>query len=514
MRKLAISVAAALSLVLLAMPRDAGAIEKFNITPDKKLAKQFEKTADVCFECGDIAKGKGLYRLARSFFGHALAFDEDHRKTRKVMGFERKRGKWLLEEDMVPAKDIINESKRDELEEKLRLETLELRKKAAEDLWEFVTDTKLSSQQRMLAVYHVIRLHPEGREAQKVARSSPDQRWYKHLLDDESDTNRIKWIQRAPTGDLIEENTEYEKASGLAMTKRKTDWIIFHADLANQSEAWAETLIQFTEASRDHVFETLGLDKPPAPKDDAQRLHYTVMRDRERFSKFVETCSGITDVAHRKEVATISFGTPTYSPYGAVWLFPDLTNDYGVRDAIAHDVAAKEIFRLCGGEGAYWLARGLGYINSTHMNGSTSSIFYGVKTSGVLDTGGAEALPGFGNSSAGWRVQFGMELTGGTELKLSHLVKLRVGDYSQREMAHAYCYTDYLLHEHKDKLNEFLQACFKERARRYNEKEPAETPAEILQRLWETLVLTEEQFMEKVKTWALANYFALPVGDE
>lgn len=513
MRKLAISMAAALTIALLAMPREAGAIEKFNIEPDKKLAKKLEDTADVCFECGDVAKGKGLYRLARSFFSHGLELDEDHKKIRKTMGFKRKRGKWLLEEDMVPAKDIINEKKREELEEKLRVETLEMRKEASEELWEFATNEELLTAQRMLALYHVIRLYPEGREAQKAAKSSPDYMWYKHQLDDEADTNRVKWIQRAPTGELIKEPTPYQNASGLAMTARKTDWIVFHTDLGNDSAQWAETLIQYAEASRDHVFELLGLEKPKAPDKDELRLHYTVMQSRERFSKFVEACSGITDTAHRKEVAAVSFGTPTYSPYGAVWLYPNLANDYGVRDGIAHDVASKEIFRLCGGEGAYWLARGLGYINSTHMNGSTSSIFYGVKTSGVLDTGGAEALPGFGNSSSGWRVQFGMELTGGTELKLSHLVKLRVGDYSQREMAHAFCYTDYLLHEHKDKLNEFLQACYKERARRYNEKEAAETPQEILERLWTTLVLTEEQFMEKVRVWALANYFELPAEE-
>ena len=513
MRKLAISMAAALVVVLLATPREAGAIEKFDIDPEKKLAKKLEDTADACFECGDVAKGKGLYRHARSFFSHALEFDEDHKKTRKVMGFKRKRGKWILEEDMVPASDKINESKRQELEEKLRVETLELRKEAAEELWDFVTDDELEMNQRMLALYHVIRLYPEGREGQKAAKSSADVMWYKHQLDDEADTNRIKWIQRAPTGEVIEESTPYEQTSGLAMTKRKTDWIVLHTDLADKSAEWCENLIQYTEASRDHVFEILGVDKPKAPDKDELRLHYTVMKERERFSRFVDKCSGITDTAHRKEVASVSYGTPVYNPYGAVWLYPNLANDYGVRDGIAHDVASKEIFRLTGPEGAYWLARGLGYINSTHMNGSTSSIFYGVKTSGVLDTGGVEALPGFGNSSSGWRVQFGMELAGGTELKLSHLVKLRVGDYSQREMAHAFCYTDYLLNNHKDKLNEFLQGCYKERARRYNEKEDPETAAEILQRLWEALVLTEEQFMQGVRDWALANYFELPAEE-
>jgi hypothetical protein len=501
--------AAAVVLLLLAQPRPVTAIEKFDITPDKKLARDLERTADTCFECGDMAKGKGLYRLARSFFSHALEFDPDHKKTRKVMGFARKRGTWVLEDDLVPLTDKINESKRDELEEKLRVETADKRKKAAENLWKYVADTELDRAQRMLALYHVLRLYPEGRDGQKAARAAADKMWYKHALDDEPDTQRVVRIARAGKGEALDEPTPYEKASGLAMEKRRSDWFVFHADIGEQGKQWCETLIQFAEASRANVFEVLGMESQAAPKEDDQRLHYTVIRERDRFAKFVESCSGITDAAHRKEVATISYGTPTYSPYGSVWLYPNLANDYGLRDGIAHDVASKEIFRFTGTDGAYWLARGLGYMNSTHMNGSTSGIFYGVKTTGAIDTGGAEALPGLGNCSAGWRLQVGMELVGGTVLPLSHLVKLRVGDYTAREMAHAFCYTDYLLHEHKDKLGEFLQACYKERARRYNEKEKAETAAEILQRLWETLVLTEDQFMEKFSAWVTDNYFAL-----
>ncbi|MCZ7605816.1 MAG: hypothetical protein M5U25_06985 [Planctomycetota bacterium] len=57
----------------------------------------------------------------------------------------------------------------------------------------------------MLALWHVILLNPEHRGAQKAARSAPDAMWFKHTLDDDADTKRGVWIQRAPEGAVIEE---------------------------------------------------------------------------------------------------------------------------------------------------------------------------------------------------------------------------------------------------------------------------------------------------------------------
>ncbi|MCB9934081.1 MAG: hypothetical protein H6840_00170 [Planctomycetes bacterium] len=514
MSRLACAALAAVALLLLAAPRPAHADPNFGITPEKKLAKALADLADTCFECGDIAKQKGLYTYARSFFSHALEYDTDHKKTRKVMGFERKKGTWVLEEDMVPLTDKINEAKRDELTEKLRLDTTPVREKAAEALWKFVEDTDLTANQRLLALWHVVQICPEHRGAQKAARSAPAYQWFKHTLDDDAETNRQVWIQRAPEGEVLEERTPYEEQSGLPMAKRRSDWLIFHMDIGEKGPDWAKSLLQYGEACRTHVFELLATEPPKPPEKDEHRLHYTVMVDRDRYARFVEKCSGITDAAHRKEAATVGWGTPTYNPYGSVWLYPRLDNDYGLRDGIAHDLASKEIFRFCGTEGAYWLARGLGYLSSTHMNGSTQGTFYAVKTTGVIDSGGRESLPGLGNCAAGWRLRVAMEITGGTELKPGELARLRVVDFSQREMAHAFCYTDFLVNQHRAGLSEFLKACYDERARRYKEKQDPETATEILARLYKTLETTEEDFMAAFRTWALANYVALPIQEE
>jgi hypothetical protein len=430
------------------------------------------------------------------------------------MGYKKKHGKWVLDEDMVPLTDKINEAKRDQLVQKLWKDTETVRKKAADELLEFVRDTDLALPQRMLALWHAIRFDPTNRDALKAARSSPNNRWYKHLLDDTADTNRNVWIQRAQKGEKIEEDTPYEKSCGLHMAKRRTDYLVIHAEIGEKSEAWAEALSQYGEACRARILELLGTEAPKKPDDDAKRLHYTVFSDRARFAKFVDKCSGIPDASERKVRGEQSGGTPVYKPYGAVWLYPNLENDYGLRDGIAHDLAYKEVVRHTGSENFYWLERGFGYQLSTQMNGSIQSKFFATRSTGVIDTGGAESMPGFGDSPAGWRLRVGMELTGGTALSISELTKARPQGYTNREMAAAYCFTDYLLHEQKEKLGEFLKSAYKEFVSRYKAKKPPETAVELMNRLLATLGMTEQQFTDAFRIWALANYFELNKAEE
>ncbi|MEZ5990920.1 MAG: hypothetical protein R3E76_01000 [Planctomycetota bacterium] len=514
MRKLAIAVLCAALFLLLAQPRPAIADNNFGITPEKKLAKTLEELADVCFECGDTAKGKGLYTYARSYFNYGLMYDPDHKKIRKTMGYKKKKGEWILEEDMVPLTDKINEAKRDELTRKLWIDTETIRHKAADELLEFVKDSELDLQQRMLALWHAARFDPINREVLKATRSSTSETSYRHQLDDQADTNRIVWIQRAQKGEKIDERTPYETATGMNMAKRRTDYLVVHVEIGEKSEPWAEALSQYGEACRTRIFELLGTTQPKKPDEDPKRLHYSVFSDRERFARFVDKCSGIPDASERKVRGEQSGGTPVYNPYGAVWFYPRLENDFGLRDGLAHDLAYKEIVRNTGGEQFYWLLRGFAYQVSTQMNGSIHSKFFATKSTGVIDTGGAEALPGFGDSPAGWRVMVGMELAAGTALTLTDLCKGRPQDYTNREMAAAYCLTDYLLHEKKEKLAAFLNSAYKEFVARYKEKKNPEDALELMNRLLESLEMDEQEFMDAFRIWALANYFDLNSAEE
>ena len=232
------------------------------------------------------------------------------------------------------------------------------------------------------------------------------------------------------------------------------------------------------------------------------------------FARFVDKCSGIPDASERKVRGEQSGGTPVYNPYGAVWFYPRLENDFGLRDGLAHDLAYKEIVRNTGGEQFYWLLRGFAYQVSTQMNGSIHSKFFATKSTGVIDTGGAEALPGFGDSPAGWRLMVGMELAAGTALTLTDLCKGRPQDYTNREMAAAYCLTDYLLHEKKEKLAAFLDSAYKEFIARYKEKKNPEDALELMNRLLESLEMNEQEFMDAFRIWALANYFDLNSAEE
>lgn len=500
--------AAPLLLALLAhQPANA---DTFGITPDKKLAKALADTAEACFECGDKAKELGLYTYARSFFDHALRYDPDHRDTRKVMGFKKKGKGWVLSEDLIPATDKINESKRGELEAKLSETTEPIRKKAAERLWPFVISKDLTPAQRMLALYHVVRLHPENRDAQRAARSSAATMWYKHALDDDGDTFRQKWISGAPEGEPIEERTPYESGCGLLMEKRRSPWIVMHTLLqSDKGPEWTKVLCQFADASRKRSLELLGQAEPKAPETDENRLHYTVFRNREHFAKFIDTCSNINDAAQRAEYAKVGYGAEVYRPYGAVFLYERLDNDWSLRDAISHDLGAKSVVRNTGWN-CYWLVRGMGYLTSTQMNGSTATRLYAVKTSGVIDSGGRESLPGLGQCAAGWRFEVAMRVVAGKEMTLTQLSKHRAADYGQDEMAHAFACTEFLIAKHKEALGAFLDSARAELGLRMKEKRNPESADELLARLIKELAVTPEALHEQFRSFVIENYVTLP----
>lgn len=503
--------AAPVLLVLLA--HQPASADTFGITPDKKLAKALEKTADSCFECGDKAKELGLYTYARSFFDHALRYNPEHRDTRKVMGFKKKGKQWVLEDDLIPLTDKINESKRPELEAKLTEVTLPIRKKAAEALWPFVVSKELTPAQRMLALYHVVRLHPEGREAQRAARSSSANMWYKHALDDEGDTFRQKWISGAPEGEVIEDRTDYERGCGMIMEKRRSPWIVVHTLLqSDKGLEWTRVICQFADASRKRTLELLGQPEPKAPETDEHRLHYTVFRNREHYAKFIETCSNITDAAQRAEYAKVGYGAEVYRPYGAVFLYERLDNDWSLRDAIAHDLGAKAVVRNTGWN-CYWLVRGMGYLTSTQMNGSTATRLYAVKTSGVIDSGGRESLPGLGQCAAGWRFEVAMRVAAGKEMTLAQLSKHRPADYGQHEMAHALAYTEFMIGRHKEALAAFLDSARAEMGLRIKEKRAMETSEELLARLMKELGVTPEALHDQFRTFVNENYAQLPATE-
>ena len=503
-----------LLLCLLVMhPRPAMADDTFGIAPEKKLARALTELADTCYRCGEKARELGLYTNARSYFNHALGYDAEHKATRRVMGFKKRAGVWTLNEDLVPKDDKVPAARLPETEQKLGTETREIREKAAEALFKFVGDIKLAAEQRMLALYHALLTCPEHRPSQTAARTSVEQSGFKHALDGDAELRRKQWLEAAPAPEAFEEATAYETACGFPMVKRRAPWFITHFDIGETGQAWASDLTRLAEASRTRILEITGMPPAKAPDKDENRIHYTVFGNRERFAAFIEKCSGIEDTAHRAEVARASHGTPVFKPYGSVWLYEFLDNDSGLRDAIAHDVAYKEVARCTDG-GGYWLAQGMGYLLSAQMNGTTLARFYGIRSSGVIDSGGKEALPGLGISPPGWRVRVALMLAGDKAPAPSHLAALRVNDYTNDHMALAFCWSEFLASRHAVQLKVYLESALKERMARLKEKKPQLTAAEVLARLYEALKVGEAGFMAEFKAWALSEYLRLPTGKD
>lgn len=509
-----IACCAALALVALCVMREPVSAHDTGITPDKKLAKELQGLADLCYAMGIKAKDSGIYNYAKSFFNHALLYDPDHKETRKILGFKKKGKEWVADKEDygMPLRNTIRAEKEREAYERVWRETKAEREKAADKLYEFVADTKLDTKQRLLALYHLIQIDPWHEKGHRAAgmESAPqgaDEPWI-HRLDADFTHQRKDWMAATPQATAVAEKTPYEEQMGINFGKARGQRFMFHVDCPLNAEQIALRLTPFADATLAKAADYIGLALEEAPKDDAKRLHYTVFDARPNYAKFIETCAGIEDANRRREIAEQGWGYATRKPAGNVWLFPRPEQDAALRDGIAHEIGASLISGKCGYR-LYWLNRGFGFTMSNRAMGTVRASFAPVKGTQVIASD-VESMPGDGTCTAAWRFRVLVAIAGGKAFGLSELTKATVATFGELHCAFAFCYVEYLLAKHRDKLAPFLKDAYDDTYARYQKKEPPENGEATLARLLKHLETTSDALQADFALWAVDNYLRLP----
>lgn len=515
MKRLCLSATLALCLLSFTLRPQAQA-QDLGITPDKKLAKELTALADLCYDMGIKAKDRGIYNYAKSFFNHALMYDSEHKDTRKILGFKKKKGEWVADKDDygMPRSNTVSREKEPEAYRKVWEDTREARSKAADKLYEFVADTTLETRQRILALHHLMLIdpwHEKGHRAAGLEAAKPgtsEDLWI-HTLDSDYAHQRNAWVSGVPDAVMVSEKTPYEEALGLKFSKARGERFFFHVCMDTQAENIARNLTPYADATQRKAAELLGLDLGEVPKEDAKRLHYTFFQHRRDYAQFVDKCAGIDDPARKKEVAEQGWGYATRKPTGNVWLYSYPENDSALRDGIAHEIGSFTIAAKCGYR-LYWLNRGMGFTLSNRAMGTCKSTFVAIRGTAIIDSGGVDAMPGLGTNAAAWRFKVILAIAGGKSLNLGELTKATVSGFSELHAAFGFCYTEYLLAKHKDKLAPFLEDAYKDSYERYQKKEKPETNEETLARLLKHLGTSQDSLQTEFALWATQNYMKLP----
>ncbi len=486
--------------------------QEAGIAPEKNLAAELKKLADVCYKCGESAREKGIYNYARSFYDYALRYDVDHKDTRQVMGY-RKKGKdrVLIGELCVPRTNTCKPGTEKQLLIKLWAETLSAREKAADGLMKFVNDKKLDINQRLLALHHVLLIcdtHAGARAVLRHSRPRGPDLWV-NVLDLDAFNARADWTAAAKV-QRIPDKTPYEEKLGLEFSKYRGERVVLHARAGNLSGPMAENCARMGDAAFVRAHTLLGVEAPAAPAADANRLHYTIFNEREEYARFVEQCSGIEDPNTRKEAAK-TFGCSTRNPAGTVWLNTNNDDDESQRDAVAHAVGSLVLSHYCHWN-LYWLTRGFAYTMSNQMMGSTkATVFTTTRSSApIVDSGGINSLLGLGTTADGWRFRVLRAAAMDKLATLTQMTQAQSGGYDEQRMAQAFCMTEFLLMAHKDKMRSFFKTSREERVNRAGAGKAAETPAQTQERLLKELGLEESEFNKALRDWVLANYVTLP----
>ena len=478
--------------------------------PDKNLAKELKNLAEVCYKCGENAREKGIYTYARSFYDYALRYDLDHKETRKVLGYKKKKNEWVLSGELaVPSSNTCKPGTEKELLGKLWPETLPVREKAADALFKFVEDKKLDRAQRLIALYHIIQLCDTHAKSRAVLNHVTNEGLWISALDQDAAKDRASWAAAAKV-EKTEDKTPYEEKLKITFSKFRGERVLVQAYVGNLSESMAESCARMGDASIARAYNLLGLEMPAAATADVSRYHFTVFNVREDYAKFVENCSGIDDNSKRREAAQAS-GCGTRNPFGTVWLNTNNDNDESQRDAVAHAVGSFIISAHCGWN-LYWLTRGFAYFMSTQMMGSTkATVFASMKsTAPLIDSGGVNSLMGLGTCAEGWRWRIARTAATDKLATLTQMTTAQVAGYDEQRMAQAFCLVDYLVNAHREKLSGFLKGSVEESKKRKADGKAAETPQEAQDRLLKELGQTEDDFNKAFREWVLATYINLP----
>ncbi len=485
------------------------------IAADKKLAKELENLADLCYAMGIKAKDSGIYNYAKSFFNHALLYDPDHKETRKILGFKKKGKEWVADKEDygMPSRNTIRPEKEDEVYKKIWSDTKAEREKAADKLYEFVADTKLDNKQRVLALHHLMLIDPwhvKGHRAAGMDNTEPGTSTdlWTHKLDADIYHARRDWQKDAPAATAVKDKTPYEDAMGVLFGKARGERFFIHVSCVGSAEQIALNLAPYADATWRKACEYLGTTPEEAPKEDAKRLHYTVIDDRPNYAKFIESCAGIDDAQRRKEIAEQGWGYATRKPTGNVWLYPRPEVDAGLRDGFAHEIGSYSIASKCGYR-LYWLNRGFGFTMSNRAVGSVRANFAPVRGSQVIPSD-VEAMPGNGTNAAAWRFNVVLAIAGGKTLGLSALTRASSATFGEQQCAFGFAYTEFLLTKYKDKLAPFLKDAYDDTYERYKKKEQPESGDETLARLMKHLDTSSDALQTDFALWAVDNYLKLP----
>ncbi|MCC6574445.1 MAG: hypothetical protein IT462_11705 [Planctomycetes bacterium] len=479
------------------------------VDPDKTLAKELKNLADTCYKCGESAREKGIFTYARSFYDYALRYDIDHKETRKVLGFKKKGKEWVASaEGGVPTANTCKAGAEREMLARVWEETKPVREKSAEALFKFVDDKKLDRNQRLIALHHVLLICDSYERARAVLNHVKVGDAWVSKQDEEAANARAGWASAAKVA-KVEEKTPYEEKLGLSFAKYRGERALVHVYAGKLSESMSEHCAQAADASFVRGHELLGLDLPPEWTSDATRYHFTVFNVREDFAKFVEQCSGIEDAAIRREAAA-SFGCPVKNPNGTVWLNVNNDDDVSQRDAVAHEIGTRVMSAACGWS-LYWLTRGFGYYMSAQMMGSTKTTVFSLKSSAALvDSGGVNSLLGLGITPEGWRLRIARTAAAGKLATLTQMTTAQAKGADEQRIAQAFCMTEFLVTQCREKLTSFVKSAAKDSAQRRKENKAAATGAELQNMLLIELGQDEDEFNKAFCDWVLASYLSLP----
>jgi hypothetical protein len=410
----------------------------------------FSFLADKHAGLGDDYRDVKLFVDARKQYDRARALVPDHFRAMKGLGFEKKRGEWVLDKPL-PEKDDVEPLKLEETRKKPDLARAKEYERCADRCRRAVEEAAKGSDEkaaRILCAYLLVYAPADEEAHKRRGHIKEGETWmpdFAHKWRAEGQ----KIYTEAGEGNEHPGEDEQAKLIETKFFRRKSELLVARTSL---DEARAKSIHKGAEAHMKRSMELLGVTEHPFGKG----RHYTLTQVNKK--EYDATLTKILKLeGEQLEFNKRTQGTGMPQPWG----FITRSTAGGADDMIGNTIALRVLTQARGyqPETAHWLSTGFSYLLTSQVLGTVSTVRYSMERSGATSTN-RNVIPDFTKKSGTpdyLREAALFDAMFGADMPLDKIVRLEVNDIDLGAAAKAFSFFEFAFERHRDQAVKWLR---------------------------------------------------------
>ncbi len=414
-----------------------------------KLAALNKSTAGKHYAIGEYLSGASMNLWARDQFYKAVEFDPDHEGARKKLGYKKNEdGQW--ETDVAAKQDFGNKKKGEDLE-RVRKQYVDRLDSAGKDLSRQWADLALFCKKNMMTAemtasfMKALEYDPANAGARKELGYEKDAKGVWMAKSERELRKEMKdGIAKAPGGQPATFESDVETALGVKLKKRESEHYILESP--HLTDGQLLLILQHGEHAYAMFHKLFG----QTDLFGGRKYTLVVLKDKTQHDKYV-------DAFYKGDSARMKMlhETRASGGYPRTEIYQETAPDSLLHDLIIH-MNVEACLRVWAGEKQCWVLEGMALHFTRLMKDSAMIQCIDLAGTSPKNKGKSYTDP------ADWPVVCRVWVREGKDPDLTTILKrTNFGEFDGADAIKSWSLVEFLLGQHREKFNQFLQA-FKE----------------------------------------------------